>query len=297
MRDLASIKKYEDLFEGADMAPFSYGRVYSDYLRLYFYLRYLNAKRHYQILDQASLMQRRTSDTLFIFGCGTSINDISAPEWAAMAEYNTLSLGLFFYCDKIRIDFHVARDILWFKDVQRTKLAFAYYGRTFAENPCFADTVFCHQDEWPGWGARGVLSARTMRPGTRTFGWQTKSRGLIEPPSKSFSDGLVHGPGTLVDAINLSYIMGFKKIVLVGVDLYDSRYFFIGDDGADPASSRDHNGMEAYHIHNTVNGGLLKLIDLWARQFAQEGIELQAYNPRSLLTQVLPIFDRGQLGI
>ncbi len=36
----------------------------------------------------------------------------------------------------------------------------------------------------------------------------------------------MHRSGTLFDAISLAYYLGYKKIILLGVDLYDARYFF-----------------------------------------------------------------------
>ncbi len=48
-------------------------------------------------------------------------------------------------------------------------------------------------------------------------------------------------PGTLVDAVNVAYCLGWKEIVLVGIDLYDSRYYWLPPDKTltyDPVDNR-----------------------------------------------------------
>ena len=41
-------------------------------------------------------------------------------------------------------------------------------------------------------------------------------------------EGLRHVGGTLSDAVNAAACLGWTHIVLAGVDLYDSRYFWLG---------------------------------------------------------------------
>ena len=55
--------------------------------------------------------------------------------------------------------------------------------------------------------------------------FKTKSRSVYENPSLNFENGLVHGPGTLIDSINIAILGGWKKIILVGVDLITDNIF------------------------------------------------------------------------
>ena len=41
--------------------------------------------------------------------------------------------------------------------------------------------------------------------------FKTKSRSVYENPSLNFENGLVHGPGTLIDSINIAILGGWKK--------------------------------------------------------------------------------------
>ena len=58
-------------------------------------------------------------------------------------------------------------------------------------------------------------------------------------------DGLRHIAGTLSDAVNCAFCLGWRHIVLVGVDLYDSRYFYLPPDQTatvDRAACHRHRG-------------------------------------------------------
>ena len=53
------------------------------------------------------------------------------------------------------------------------------------------------------------------------------SLGRMKPYSRSFNSGIVHGFGSVISVVNIAYLMGWKHIVLVGIDLYDHRYFYL----------------------------------------------------------------------
>jgi hypothetical protein len=93
--------------------------------------------------------------------------------------------------------------------------------------------------------------------------------------------------------------MNYKEIILVGVDLYDSKYFWapLGKTvtfnqklGKEVFSNITLRGKKVYEPHNTVNNGIIKFLDKWNIYFKQRNIKLFIANPRSLLNEVLPIF-------
>ena len=103
----------------------------------------------------------------------------------------------------------------------------------------------------------------------------------------------------MADAVNCAYCLGWTNIVLVGVDLYDSRYFYLPPDqtvafdettlkigGAEYNPIRGQRFDEA---HNTVRIGIIDVMASWRPWFEREGVRLSVYNPRSLLADVLPI--------
>jgi hypothetical protein len=94
--------------------------------------------------------------------------------------------------------------------------------------------------------------------------------------------------------------MGWKEIVLVGVDLYDSRYFFLDPDktlAVDverattvPAERNSMHGQRYDSEHNTARSGVVRLMAEWREALEPVGVQLTVYNPRSLLADVLPLY-------
>ena len=53
-------------------------------------------RRRYRELSESELRATRTSDTVFIFGSGASLKDLTVDEWSAIAaEANTISFREF----------------------------------------------------------------------------------------------------------------------------------------------------------------------------------------------------------
>ena len=102
----------------------------------------------------------------------------------------------------------------------------------------------------------------------------------------SISDGITRKAGAIGGGISLARIVGWKKIVLIGVDLYDSRYFWLKED-----EIRNKNQVSSTsQQHPTVSRNLQSIVKIWSEKLADEGYKLEVYNPRSLLISILPQF-------
>jgi hypothetical protein len=87
--------------------------------------------------------------------------------------------------------------------------------------------------------------------------------------------------------------MGWRQIVLVGIDLYDKRYFWLPP-----------NEMRTYEKSNMTltssficSEKIISMLGSWGKELKSKGIELTVFNPKSLLADVLPKFDRNQINI
>ncbi|MCB4755556.1 MAG: hypothetical protein LHV69_00740 [Elusimicrobia bacterium] len=84
--------------------------------------------------------------------------------------------------------------------------------------------------------------------------------------------------------------MGYKKMVLVGVDLYDQRYFWLPYD-------RTRRECEEKDISvDDIYPGIKWTIEYFRfiKPFLDErGVSVEIYNPKSLLHEVFPIFDKA----
>ncbi|MBF0267976.1 MAG: hypothetical protein HQL44_05250 [Alphaproteobacteria bacterium] len=288
---MTSFSQYNDIFAGQDASEPKWPKWQAQWMRLYSRVLLHLAQHRYSRLTQAQLLSRKTSDSIFIFGSGLSIESLSPEEWEAFSRHNTMGFNWFAFNQRVRIDYHLVRETVAFNNISHMWRVVRYYGELIAENICYSNCVLIYQDELRGFASARLLASGALREGMAVFPYHTKSRGKSEPPSKSFSEGLVHGASTLIDSINFASIMGYRHIVLVGVDLYDSRYFFAQDGDKSTECQR---GNSADDKHHSTRNEIIPFLESWGRHLANQGQRLSVYNPRSLLAEVLPTYPSFQ---
>lgn len=260
------------------------------------WMRERKNRRIYRILSEGELSASRKSDTVFIFGSGYSLNGISPEEWRHFQYHDTLGFTGFVYQKWVRVDYHLIRG--WV-EAKAGALNWQAHTRDFADilnaNEYFNDTILIMQGEYLAQFCNGLIGHALLRPGTQIFRYKTAR--CSKNPTRQLKDGLSHTVGTLSDAVNFAYCNGWKHLVLVGVDLYDSRYFWLKEDettGVDKATGMlvpsriNHHGQRFDQTHNTARNGIVETLGRWREVFHQEGVRLSVYNPRSLLRDVLP---------
>lgn len=251
-------------------------------------------RRRYRLLDEAALSASRRSETVYIFGSGASLNDISPAQWAHMAAADTFGFTAFIYQKWIPVRYHLIRGGIEGSLVWR---AYAEeFAATLGGNPHFADAILILQGEYLAMFANQLLGYKLIRPDTRIFRYRTARGGGL--PTLSFADGIRHNAGTLCDCVNAAACIGWRKIVLAGVDLYDSRYFWlppdrtygVDDAGLMSAAETTLRGRRYDERHNTALNGIVQTLGQWRDYLDHERqISLSVLNPRSLLASVMPV--------
>jgi hypothetical protein len=253
---------------------------------------WLRARRRlgaYEVVDAEALSTSRRSDTAFIFGSGGSLNELSTEEWEHVAEHDVIGFNWFVHERFVRCDYHLIRGIPDDDlDPRVWKPQLAEYFDLIRSNPCFAETTFLVQSGFRAINGNRALGYGYLPGGSRVFLWRTNTRDDL--PSRSFADGLVHGHSTLQECVNFAALLGWRKIVLAGVDLYDRRYFWLPAD--ETRSLDDQRGAGVDAVHSRTGSGMIATLERWRRVLADEGIELEVYNPRSLLAGPLPVYQR-----
>lgn len=264
--------------------------------------RRLRAGDAYRFVSEDAARARRRSDTVFVFGSGYSLNDLAPAEWDGFAEHDVLGFSGFVYQRWVRTDFHLVRG--WDYGEAGSHRRWLRSARAYAEKivrtPHFAETTFVLQDDYTAVFARTLLGYHMLPRGSRILTYRTRRTDAMMP-SPQISDGLAHGTGTLCDAVNLAYVLGWKDIVLVGVDLYDSRYFWappdraiaFADSGEMIPALVNFRGKSATDSHHVLRNGLVDVMGQWATVFRAHGVRLSVYNPRSLLNGVLPLYENA----
>jgi hypothetical protein len=255
------------------------------------------SRRRYTLLDEEAARSRRKSETVFIFGSGYSLNELTSPDWALFQAHDVFGFNAFYYQRWVPVDFHVLRGGVYGE--LRWRPFAMEVARTLRENPLFARTVFVLQEEFLGQFPNQMVGYGLMPAGAALVRYRTARE--PGPPTTTIASGLRHQAGTLTDAVNCAYCFGWRHVVLVGVDLYDSRYFYLPPDqttGIDPrtalvvgAARNPYHGTRSCDTHATVKNAIVELMDEWGRVMRASGVTLSVYNPRSLLTKVLPVYD------
>jgi hypothetical protein len=238
------------------------------------WLRDRRGRRRYRMLSEDELRALRTSETAFVFGSGRSLVDVTEPEWARIAEFNTISLREFPRQQWVRADFHLTGEVDSLDD----------YARRLRENPLYADTVFVVMGGLYAHMGNELIARGLLRPGARVFRFARSSRWRYAPPSTS-PRRLVHGPNSIFDATNFAYAMGFRRIVLAGADYYNKEYFWLPPGEARPYEA----GVVATEPWPQA-ATVVEMMGRWRDVMAADDVELLVYNPRSLLAERLPVF-------
>lgn len=252
---------------------------------------------YYQHYDETALRGRCRGDTLFILGSGASLATLPRKLIEEMRCNTTMSLNYTILQSFIPADFHVIRELGVANDVVVDIRAadLEKFGGFVAANPCYRETVFLVQGGYYGWAANLLIGWRCLPMGTRLFRYRNCPLPGFRSLGSSFGS-VTHGASTITDCINLGYLMGFRKIVLCGVDLYDRRYFwhvagasFIPLPGVTDARVGEYGGSGDLAARHRAAGRLLGQIAQWRKELEAVGVELCVQNSRSLLTEVLPV--------
>ena len=248
-------------------------------------------RRRYTSLTEEALRATRRSEAVFIFGSGYSINDITASEWPAIAAHDTLSFNYFPHQRFVRADYHLVGELVTGNDLRRREWEppLREYAGLIASNPFYERTVFLLQAGWSAYQSNRLVALGLLPAASRIFRYRRTARGVYRPPSSSFAEGLVHGAATLVGCVNFAVLMGWRDIVLTGVDLFDSRYFWLPYDEA----RADMAGVVPHDQPYAMVQPLIAHLASWVPLLAERGIRLSVYNPRSLLADVMPVFRRA----
>lgn len=252
------------------------------------WLRATANRRSYRMLGEDELRARRRSETVFVFGSGWSLNEIAADEWTDIARHDTFGFNWFVHQRFVRCDFHLIRGIpdtdldpaVWRPQIEE-------YGRLIRSNPCFAETAFLVHGGFRAINGNRTIGYRLLPESSPVFRWRTNVRADL--PGESFRAGLSHGHSTLQEAVNAAHLLGWTRIVLAGVDLYDRRYFWLPRDESRSVDLR--REARATDPHARAASGMIDALGRWGDWLRERGVALLVHNPRSLLAGTLPVYD------
>ena len=93
--------------------------------------------------------------------------------------------------------------------------------------------------------------------------------------------GLIHGACSMYKVMHLIKFLEYSRIVFVGVDLHNSRYFWLKKNETRHAVAQK---GKTYKDKHAVSGDVLELV----RKFKKFAIPMYVVNKKSLLTRHIP---------
>ena len=252
----------------------------------FFFLQEKAKKKNFKEI----INEKKKSDIIFIFGSGGSINNLNKKDIKLIKEHNTLSFNWFIYQNILDIDFHVIRESVKYactiSDILKVS---RHYAETVNSNKFFNETFFFIQDGIEATTGNCIVSFK-MLDTKNILRFKTKSRSVYENPSLNFENGLVHGPGTLIDSINIAILGGWKKIVLVGVDLNNRQYFWLRNNQSNRIGDQI---IGTNYPHTTLLNGISEFINNWNIFLKKKKSEIFIYRNTSYLKKYLKIYKNN----
>lgn len=252
-------------------------------------LAILNIKKNYsnQILDNKKLSQFKKSDTVVIFGSGSSLNKIKDDDWNKIKEFDSIGFNSTIFLKKIHFTFHINREM-----VTQNIGEISNQINKINENNFLDNTIFLMPKGFTASYTNRIFRYKYWNKKKLFFLFNTNI--LLKEPFGNLQTGLIHKIGTLSDAMSFAYYMGYKRIILAGVDLIDRRYFFIPDNQTTNLlgipTNIDINGKKVEDTHQTALNGIVELVERWKFFFNKRGVKLYLLNEKSLLRKYLKIF-------
>ena len=268
---------------------------------IYYTSKLLKLKSEANVMNIENIKKRRRKDTIFIMGSGYSINDITREEWQHFVDVgDTLAFNDFFKGKFVPINYHICGEIAGVPNYglilmnSKYKRKIKSHYDEISHNPYYKDTTYFLRYKiditkapipialwalffFKAFKNKQVCLYRIVIP-----------KDTILEPSDNIH-AVSHNFTTLFDVVNISYILGYKKIVLVGVDLYDRRYFWLG---RNETREGDLKSGKTYSDIHLIADKVIKGMGIWNKHLIRKGVRLYIYNPHSLLNKILPIYKR-----
>lgn len=262
--------------------------------------------------DLKSWKTNSQGDTFFIFGSGSSINNITGKEWESIKE-NT-SVGLNFWCIHDYVPNYYIGEIPngdraepWLKQLEsrldeykkknvRYNIKVPYVQNDIVESKT---RLFDQFKKNPLFKNVNFISTFPIYTNSKASLIKQVDSYLNEVDRKDKIDFLVQIRGSIIGAYVLGISLGFKKIVFCGIDLNDNKYFYDEDREYYENQGRivPTTGYAPGQVHGNIRPventlDVCQIIDLLNLHFmATRGIKTYNINPHSRLAEILPLYE------
>ncbi|WP_422689621.1 hypothetical protein [Candidatus Methylopumilus universalis] len=257
------------------------------------------AKSNLRVISKKELLLKKKTKRIFIYGSGYSLNKISDKEWRKIKKYDSLGFNGSFHLKKIDFSYHILRAGYETVDGIFNWKAYANYALSIINGNFHMDkTIFLFPRGIASSFTNNIIGNNLWPKHKPIFFYNTDRVGT--KPHQNVLLGLPQRAGTLCMAISFAVSMKYEEIVMIGVDLYDNQYFWVPKNKTLNWSSKEEReiisdltvrGISAKDKHNTVNNGVVEIVQNWADYlYRTHKVRLTVYNKKSLLAGPVEVF-------
>lgn len=232
------------------------------------------------VLNKEEFINCKKSDTICVYGCGNSINDLKEHDFNILNKFD--SVGFNWFCKSlipttfylIREQANIPERVAIGETVEDLVSGLISCSKTcLIVHSIKLKHVFHYDKNLHLFKHHGIILNEVRKKSVREF-----------CNFDLFNDGIVHGKCTLVNVLHICYYLGYKRVLFVGVDLYDSRYFW--------TKSIRHNMLKKKisikNVHPTTRDTVNAVQD-FLKYYPD--VKLYTYNKKSTLSKYIGVFN------
>lgn len=252
-----------------------------------------------RILNPEHFRSKKKSDTLVVYGSGYSVAELKEEDILSLSQFD--SIGFNWFCkSKIPTTFYLMREQTIavskdrrFEEESRESIV-EDISRCYSSSCLIVidmlNSCFCWRGR-KGWSdpkLLGIFSNEgvvlTERCFTKVGGTDFKLMLNLINGIDIFSKGIYYRYFTLSLIVHLLLWLKYDRIIFVGVDLYDHRYFWLKKN--ELRRTTQSFGRTIDQKHKTADD-TIKMVNSLKEGF---GIKLYTYNPISLLANYIEVW-------
>lgn len=259
-------------------------------------------------LNKTNKIFKKKTDTIFILGSGSTINEISQEEWLHIKKNTSVGFNYFMFHDFIpdsylieperKSEFLMCRNL-----IKLIKIKKEYLSKTkviMHRMGCYKILKFYLK--------KNKINYKLFTP----FDFGFNSIDKLDKILDSFCLKVINvffvpaqGCASVERIVLSAYLSGYKKIVLCGVDLNNNEYFFYQKSKNENVLKSNAKIIEKYnkvhhskniHVTNDANKAkqgitISEILKVYNNYFKKNNVELYTLNKKSVLSDFLPTYE------
>lgn len=240
------------------------------------------------LLSPDEFKQNKKSDTIVIYGSGWSINEITDSEKDTLTKYDSIGFNWFlrsniattFYVIREQANNHKRVSVDETPDIFISQINREPYIKSIL----VVHDITEHSPKSISYNTEPYLSRFN---GSGVIVKDIHSSGQKQRFNKDiFTKGVYHGSCTLNNIIHIAIYLGYSRMIFAGIDLNDSRYFWLKYDETRHTVAKK---KQQYNSRHAISVPVLNIISQIKDEY---NIDMSVVNPRSLLTKLVKVWNR-----